>query len=115
VNDCLEELAAAGSRAVAVVPIGFVSDHMEVKFDLDVEAAQTAERLGLPFARAQTPGVSPPFVAMVTDLVQQWQASPPAGPLGRSSAGGPGGAAAAGGFCRQDACCALALPPRAAG
>jgi ferrochelatase len=108
VNDCLAELAAAGSRAVAVVPIGFVSDHMEVRFDLDVEAAQTAQRLGLPFARAQTPGISPPFVGMVTDLVRQWQAAPPAGPLGVSSAGGPGGAAAAGGFCRHDACCALA-------
>src|ERR1700733_62458 len=115
VNDCLEELAAAGSRAVAVVPIGFVSDHMEGKFDLDVEAAQTAARLGLPFARAQTPGASPPFVAMITDLVRQWQASPPPGPLGPSPAGGRGGAAAAGGFCRQDGCCALAAAPRATG
>src|SRR5580704_11380061 len=115
VNDCLAELAGAGSRAVAVVPVGFVSDHMEVRFDLDVEAAQTARRLGLPFARAQTPGISPPFVAMVTDLVRQWQASPPAGPLGVSSAAGPGGAAAAGGFCRYDACCALAPAARAAG
>jgi hypothetical protein len=48
---------------------------------------------------------------MVTDLVRQWQASPPAGPLGVSSAGGPGGAAAAGGFCRHDACCALSPAP----
>jgi protoporphyrin/coproporphyrin ferrochelatase len=69
VNDLLAERAAAGSRAVVIVPIGFVSDHMEVKFDLDVEAAQTADRLGLKFARAATPGTDPRFVSMITDLV----------------------------------------------
>lgn len=69
INDLLAELAATGSRAVVVVPIGFVSDHMEVKFDLDVEAAQTARRLGLNFARAATPGTDPRFVSMITDLV----------------------------------------------
>ena len=41
---------------------------MEVKYDLDTEAATTAEKLGLPFARAATPGVDPRFVAMVRDL-----------------------------------------------
>jgi ferrochelatase len=91
INDCLADLARAGSRAVAVVPVGFVSDHMEVKFDLDVEAAQTARRLGLPFARAATPGTAAPFVGMVTDLVRQWQAQPHApgtdGPAGLCSAG----------------------------
>ena len=69
ISDLLAELAAAGSRAVAVVPIGFVSDHMEVRFDLDVEAAATAERLGLAYARAATPGTDPRFVSMITDLV----------------------------------------------
>jgi protoporphyrin/coproporphyrin ferrochelatase len=69
INDLLAERAAAGSRAVAVVPIGFVSDHMEVRFDLDVEAAETAERLGLAFARAATPGTDRRFVSMITDLV----------------------------------------------
>ena len=69
ISDLLAELAAAGSRAVVVVPIGFVSDHMEVKFDLDLEAAETARRLGLGYARAATPGTDPRFVAMVTDLV----------------------------------------------
>jgi ferrochelatase len=106
VNDCLEELAGAGSRAVAVVPIGFVSDHMEVKFDLDLEAAQTAGRLGLPFARARTPGISAPFVAMITDLVRQWQASPPAEPPGLPGPAGDGPASAAG-YCRAAGCCAL--------
>ena len=52
VNDRMEELAGAGARAVVVVPIGFVSDHMEVIYDLDTEAAATAEKLGIDFARA---------------------------------------------------------------
>jgi protoporphyrin/coproporphyrin ferrochelatase len=69
INDLLAERAAAGSRAVVIVPIGFVSDHMEVKFDLDIEAAQTADRLGLKLARAATPGTDHSFVSMITDLV----------------------------------------------
>jgi ferrochelatase len=112
VNDLLEELAAKGSKAVAAVPVGFVSDHMEVRFDLDVEAAQTAERLGLAFARARTPGISPPFVAMVTDLVRQWQAAPPATPPGRPPPRPPGGVTA--GFCAGAACCAPAPAAQAA-
>ena len=50
-------------------PVGFVCDHMEVRFDLDVEAAETARRLGLPLARAATPGTDPRFVSMITELV----------------------------------------------
>ncbi len=69
VSDLLAARADAGIRAVVVVPIGFVSDHMEVKFDLDVEAAQTATDLGLAFVRAATPGTDPRFVSMITDLV----------------------------------------------
>jgi ferrochelatase len=69
VNDHLEELAAAGVPGVAVVPIGFVSDHMEVIYDLDTEAAATATKLGLPMARAATPGTDPRFVTMLRDLV----------------------------------------------
>jgi len=71
ISDLLAELSAAGSPGVVVVPIGFVSDHMEVKFDLDVEAASTAERLGLPFARAATPGTDTRFVSMISDLVSE--------------------------------------------
>lgn len=69
VNDHLEELHADGVRAVVVIPIGFVSDHMEVIYDLDTEAKATAERLGMAFERAATAGVDPRFVAMVRDLV----------------------------------------------
>jgi protoporphyrin/coproporphyrin ferrochelatase len=82
INDLLAELAGAGSRAAVVVPVGFVSDHMEVKFDLDVEAAQTAQRLGLAFARAASPGTDPRFVSMITDLVCERLDSAPAAALG---------------------------------
>lgn len=71
VNDLLAERAAAGSRAVVVVPIGFISDHMEVKFDLDIEAAATARQLGLGYARAATPGTDPMLVSMIGDLVRE--------------------------------------------
>lgn len=69
VNDRLGELAERGVESVVVVPIGFVSDHMEVIFDLDTEAGATAEKLGIEFARAATAGVDPRFVAMVRDLL----------------------------------------------
>ena len=68
INDRIEELARQGVGGVVVVPIGFVSDHMEVIYDLDTEAAATAAEIGLPFARAATAGVDPRFVAMVRDL-----------------------------------------------
>jgi ferrochelatase len=69
VNDRLAALQADGAPGVLVVPIGFVSDHLEVAYDLDVEARGTAERLGLPFARAATPGTDPRFVAGLVDLL----------------------------------------------
>jgi protoporphyrin/coproporphyrin ferrochelatase len=69
VNDRLEELAADQVGGVVVVPIGFVSDHMEVIYDLDTEASATAEKLGLPFARAATAGLDPRFVALARDLL----------------------------------------------
>jgi protoporphyrin/coproporphyrin ferrochelatase len=69
VGDHLEKLRAQGADAAVIVPIGFVSDHMEVKFDLDVEAAELAERIGLRIERAATPGTHPRFVAMVRELL----------------------------------------------
>ena len=82
VNDCLAELAGSGSAAVVLVPVGFVSDHLEVAYDLDVEAAQLAERLGLPLARAATPGTDPRFVAMITELVGERLSGQPPRALG---------------------------------
>ena len=69
VNDHLEQLAARSVPAVVLVPIGFVSDHMEVVHDLDTEALETAARIGLPCTRAATVGTHPAFVRGLVDLV----------------------------------------------
>ncbi len=69
VGDRIRELAAVGTGAVVVVPIGFVSDHMEVIYDLDTEARAVAEEVGVGFVRAATAGLDPRFVAMVRELV----------------------------------------------
>jgi ferrochelatase len=69
VNDHLADLAARGVPGVVVAPVGFVSDHLEVAFDLDTEALETAGRLGLPYRRAATAGVDPRFVAGLADLL----------------------------------------------
>lgn len=69
VNDHLEALSERGGEAVVIVPVGFVSDHMEVIYDLDTEAMATAEKLGMRAVRAATPGIDPRFVAMVRDLL----------------------------------------------
>ena len=69
VCDHLERLDGEGVRSVVTVPIGFVSDHMEVKYDLDVEAAQKAEELGMDFVRVGTPGTDPRFAALPRQLL----------------------------------------------
>jgi protoporphyrin/coproporphyrin ferrochelatase len=69
VNDHLAGVAGTGVTDVVVVPVGFVSDHVEVMWDLDNEARETAERLGLGFTRTPSPGTDPRFVAMVRELV----------------------------------------------
>lgn len=69
INDHLRDLHESGVESVVVVPIGFVSDHMEVIYDLDTEAAATAKELGMRFDRVDTPGSHPAFVAMVRELV----------------------------------------------
>ncbi len=71
VCDHLEALAARGVEAVVVSPIGFVSDHLEVLFDLDVEARQAAERLGLQLARAGTAGTHPAFVSAIREAIAE--------------------------------------------
>jgi protoporphyrin/coproporphyrin ferrochelatase len=69
INDHLKALAADGVTTVVVAPIGFVSDHMEVRFDLDTEAAQTAADLGLHMVRVPTVGTDEEFVSGLVDLV----------------------------------------------
>jgi protoporphyrin/coproporphyrin ferrochelatase len=72
VGEALQEIAAAGgSRDVVVVPIGFISDHMEVLYDLDEEARHKATALGLNLVRAGTVGTHPRFVRMIRELVEE--------------------------------------------
>ena len=85
VNDHLRALRQRGVPGVAVVPIGFVSDHMEVVYDLDTEARETAGELGLPYVRAATAGVDPRFVAMVRDLLLERSAAERGEPVERAS------------------------------
>ncbi|MBD8080232.1 ferrochelatase [Cellulosimicrobium arenosum] len=69
VNDHLEAIAADGVHDVVLSPIGFVSDHMEVAYDLDTEAMETAEGLGLTAVRAGTVSTREPFVRGLVDLL----------------------------------------------
>jgi protoporphyrin/coproporphyrin ferrochelatase len=82
VNDHLGALHEAGAEAVVIVPIGFISDHMEVIHDLDVEAVATAAGLGLPVVRAGTVGTHPDFVGAIRDLVLERVAGTPPAALG---------------------------------
>jgi protoporphyrin/coproporphyrin ferrochelatase len=82
VNDHLVALADGGVAGVVVSPVGFVSDHVEVLWDLDAEAAETAQKLDLPYARAATVGVDPRFVAMVAELVAERTSGAPRRALG---------------------------------
>ncbi|MFE4458466.1 ferrochelatase [Nocardia tengchongensis] len=70
--DHLDALAEQGVDSVVVCPVGFVSDHLEVIWDLDNEAKDRAAELGMAFARAATPGPDPRFARMVADLVQEY-------------------------------------------
>jgi ferrochelatase len=102
VNDAIRAAAGEGARAIVVVPIGFVSDHVEVVWDLDHEARETAEDLGLRFLRVATPGTHPSWVSGLVDLVQEVTSGGPAAAL---SPLGPWPASCAAG------CCANARAP----
>lgn len=73
VNDHLRALAGQGVEGVVVAPIGFVADHQEVVYDLDVMARATADQLGIRLVRVATPGTDPRFVSMVRELVEERQ------------------------------------------
>jgi ferrochelatase len=92
--DELSGLAERGTRAVVIAPIGFVSDHVEVVYDLDVEARAHCAKLGITMVRAATVGVHPRFVQAVRELVLERTAGAPVlavGPLpARSSLCAPG-------------------------
>lgn len=71
VNVVIREEAARGTRAIVLCPIGFVCDHVEVLYDLDVEAAQTARDAGVALARASSVGVHPAFIDALADRVRE--------------------------------------------
>ena len=106
VNDHLEALSARSVEAVVVVPIGFISDHMEVMFDLDTEAKATAERLGLGYARAGTVGTDERFINAIVELIEERRSNGPARALGTLEVRPD--------FCREDCCPAPQRPGSAA-
>ena len=69
VSEHLAEVAARGIRNVVAAPTGFISDHIEVLYDLDIEARAAADSLGLALARARTAGTHPAFVSGLADLI----------------------------------------------
>jgi ferrochelatase len=71
IGEHLERLRTQGVQAAVAVPIGFVSDHMEVVYDLDTEAAKLAGEVGLVLERAATPGAHPLLVSLVADLLTE--------------------------------------------
>jgi ferrochelatase len=74
--DHLEDLQAEGVRDVLVCPVGFVADHLEIRWDLDHEAAEKAEELGLGFRRIDMPNTEPAFVRVLAGLVRRALAVP---------------------------------------
>lgn len=78
----LEQLHARGSDAAVLVPIGFLSDHVEVRYDLDVEARERADALGMRLRRAATVGADPAFASMVAELVAERTVDAPRRALG---------------------------------
>ncbi|MFC2569194.1 MAG: ferrochelatase, partial [Schaalia sp.] len=73
INDFLEEITGDASplTGAVVVPIGFICDHMEVVYDLDTEAKETAARLGIPYERADTVATDPAFVSSLVDVLEE--------------------------------------------
>ena len=69
--DHVADLSRQGAEALVIVPVGFLSDHMEVLFDLDEEARQKCDALGIALARAGTVGTHPKFVSMLAELIQE--------------------------------------------
>jgi ferrochelatase len=70
VEEALRAAHARGARSVLAVPVGFVSDHTEILFDLDVQAAREADRLGLAFRRTESLNTSPTLIRTLADLVR---------------------------------------------
>lgn len=103
INDHLEALAESGTTAVVNVPIGFISDHMEVIYDLDTEAMATAERLGMSFVRSATVGHDPRFIEGIVELIEERRSGTPKRALGTLAIRPD--------YCALDCCPAPQRPP----
>jgi ferrochelatase len=77
--DHLEDLRARGVERVLVCPVGFVADHLEIRWDIDVEAAERARELGLELDRVELPNADPAFVRVLAGLVRSALRVPSAG------------------------------------
>jgi ferrochelatase len=78
ISDALRALKKDGASDAVVVPIGFISDHMEVVYDLDTEAQHVCDEIGLNMVRARTVGTHPAFVSMIRELIaERAQGAPP--------------------------------------
>jgi ferrochelatase len=71
VEDVIRDMAATGHRAVVVCSAGFVADHLETLYDLDIEARQVAEEAGIRFERTEMPNDDPAFIKVLADLIRQ--------------------------------------------
>lgn len=71
VSDHLKQLSKQGVTDAVIIPVGFISDHLEVIYDLDILAATTAHEVGIEIARAKTPSDSSEFIDMIVDLTQE--------------------------------------------
>jgi ferrochelatase len=107
--DHIDDLHAKGVPAVVVAPVGFVSDHVEVVWDLDNEAAERAAEHGMGFARAATAGPDTRFADMVVELVREHSDGVPAR---RSGTGPSAGCTRNGAPCAVDCCVPQRRPAR---
>ncbi|MGW0249736.1 ferrochelatase [Nocardia goodfellowii] len=106
--DHLAELSGKGIDAVVVCPVGFVSDHLEVIWDLDNEAKDKADELEMAFARAATPGTDPRFARMVVELIREQLSGTEIRRLGEM----PGYGCTVDGTPCAVGCCAVTRPAR---
>ncbi|MGB3303108.1 MAG: ferrochelatase [Gordonia sp. (in: high G+C Gram-positive bacteria)] len=102
--DHLREISAQGISRVAVVPIGFISDHLEVVWDLDSEARNVAAELGMDYVRVPTVGTDPVFISLIADLVERYVDG--AGDITAMGCGDNGA------LCRPDCCLPVRRPQR---
>lgn len=107
INNHLRTLADRGTKAAVLVPVGFISDHMEVIYDLDTEALATADDLEMRLERASTVGSDPRFVSMIVELVEERRSGIPARNLGELAIRPD--------FCADDCCPAPQRRPSSTG